>query len=145
MPPDPKRSIALYRRLASCYHPSVRIESLRRQAVTGLRLLPEEIVLDVGCGTGLSFPMIQNAVGPRGQIVGIDLSPDMLAKARELVKRNGWRNVLLIQSSAEQASVPVKADAVLFMLTHDILQSPAALQNVFRYIKPKGRVVAAGF
>ncbi len=145
MPPDHERSIQLYRRLAPRYRTLPRIESLRRQAVTALRLYPEAVVLDVGCGTGLSFPLIQEAIGPKGQIVGIDLSPDMLGRARERVEHHGWHNIMLIQSSAEAARIPLRADAAFFMLTHDILQSPPALENVLRHVRPRARVTAASF
>lgn len=69
----------------------------------GIRLLPLQTgtqVLDVGCGTGLNFSLLQRRVGSGGTIVGIDSSPEMLEQARRRAARNGWTNVILIQADA---------------------------------------------
>lgn len=50
-----------------------------------------DVVLDVGCGTGLNFPALVEAVGPEGLVIGIDRSPDMLAMAQRRVDRERWR------------------------------------------------------
>ncbi len=55
-------------------------------------------MLDVGCGTGLNFPLLQERVGASGTIVGIDRSDEMLARARRRARARGWRNVILIQA-----------------------------------------------
>ncbi len=118
--------------------------SLRREAIRRLNLEPGQTVLDIGCGTGLSFEFLQRHVGPEGRIIGVELSPHMLAKARQKVSLRGWQNVTLIEASAEQAQIPAQADAVLFFYTHDILQSEPALLNVLSHLKPGGRVATAG-
>ena len=138
-------ALAMYRRHAPAYDRRVAVtQPIRRQAVARLRLEPGDVVLDVGCGTGLSFPLILARIGSEGQLVGIELSPDMMAKARERVERSGWRNVTLIESAVEEAQIPGQVDAVLFHFTHDILRSPEALENVFQHVKRGGRVAAAG-
>ncbi len=114
------------------------------RAVERLELRAGDVVLDVGCGTGLSFPFIEGRIGPGGRLVGIDLSPDMLAKAAERVERHGWGNVVLIESAVEEAAIPVEADAVLFHFAGEIVRSRAALENVFGRVKRGGRVAAAG-
>src|SRR3990172_12612029 len=91
-----------YKRLAGGYDSLGRIrlaESVRRQAVRLLALKQGDVVLDVACGTGLSFPHIQERIGPQGQLIGVDLSAEMLAKAREKVTQAGWRNVTLIYAA----------------------------------------------
>jgi ubiquinone/menaquinone biosynthesis C-methylase UbiE len=102
------------------------------------------VVLDVGCGTGLNFAGVEEAIGPRGRLIGIDLSSDMLVRAHERVQRHGWQNVTLLEAAGQDAAVPVAADAALLCAVHDILRSPAALANVFSHVRPGGRVVAAG-
>jgi len=77
-------------------------------------------------------------------ILGIELSPQMIAEAERRVARHGWDNVELIQSSAEEADISKNADGVLFGLTHDILQSQAAVSNVMRHVRPGGRVASLG-
>ena len=69
---------------------------MRRRAVAWLAPRPGDTVLDVGCGTGLSFELLQRAVGDSGHIVGIEQSPQMIDKARQRVQRHGWRNVTLL-------------------------------------------------
>jgi cyclopropane fatty-acyl-phospholipid synthase-like methyltransferase len=92
----------------------------RRMIVDALPLRPGDVVLAVGCGTGLCFSMLLEKVGPRGRIVGIDASPVMVAAARERMAHAGWRNITLVQSSLIEAQIPLRADAALFCAVHDI-------------------------
>ncbi|MFX8230985.1 class I SAM-dependent methyltransferase, partial [Acinetobacter baumannii] len=82
------------------------------------------------CGTGLSFDLLQRRIGPAGRIVGIEQSAEMLARARHRVQAEGWRNVELIHAPVEEAAWAGRADAALFVFTHDILQQPSALRRV---------------
>jgi len=118
--------------------------SVRRAIVEALPLSPGEVVLDVGCGTGLCFSMLLDKVGRDGHIVGIDASPQMVAVARERVEQQGWRNVTLVQSPIAEAPIPVAADAALFCAVHDILRSPQALRTVVETLRPAARVAAGG-
>jgi ubiquinone/menaquinone biosynthesis C-methylase UbiE len=120
------------------------LEPYRHRAVSALRLRPGDVVLDVGCGTGLSFAPIQAAIGAGGRLVGIEPSPEMLDRARARVEVAGWANVTLVEATAEQAAIPGPADAVLFAFTHDVLRSPKALANVLGALRPGGRLAAAG-
>jgi ubiquinone/menaquinone biosynthesis C-methylase UbiE len=116
----------------------------RQECVGKLALKSGETVLDVGCGTGLSFADLQNGVGPEGGIIGIEQSPEQLAGARVLIEKSGWRNVTLINSPVEDAQIPAVADAALFSFTHDIMRTPVAVGNVVKSLKPGGRIVAMG-
>jgi len=145
--PNKERARKMYRRHAGGYDRLGRIrlaESVRRQAVDLLALKPGDVVIDVACGTGLSFPLIEERIGPEGRLIGVDLSAEMLAKARERVAAAGWQNVTLIEAAADEAAIPAQADAVFFHFTHDVMRTPAALENVFRHAKPSARVVSAG-
>jgi SAM-dependent methyltransferase len=103
-----------------------------------------QVVLDVGCGTGLCYGPLQEKVGPQGRVVGIEESPEMAAVARERIAAEGWPNVTIVQSPAEDAKIPVTADAALFCAVHDILQSPDALQNIMSNLRPGAWVAAGG-
>ncbi len=143
--PDRDQALAQYRRRAGVYDFELALfEPIRRDAIARLALRPGDVVIDVGCGTGLSFAMIQDAVGPDGRIVGIEQSPDMLDKARERVVQLGWDGIALQCCPAERARIPLQADAALFHFTHDVLRRPDAVANVMRHLKPGARVVASG-
>ena len=144
-PPDHRAALAQYRQRALVYDLELALfEPVRKQAVARLGLRPGEVVLDVGCGTGLSLPLLHAAVGTRGRIIGIEPSPEMMALARERMQREQWRNVTLVPASADEARVPEPADAVLFHFTHDVMRDAAALVHVLGQVKPGARVVACG-
>ena len=145
--PGPDHSAALeqYRRRAGVYDIELALfEPVRRRAVERLALRTGDVVFDVGCGTGLSLPLLQPLVGAKGRIVGIEQSPEMITKARERVARHGWNNVELIEASVEAARLKAHADAALFHFTHDILREPLAIDKVLQHLRPGARVVASG-
>jgi demethylmenaquinone methyltransferase/2-methoxy-6-polyprenyl-1,4-benzoquinol methylase len=143
--PDPQLAIARYRAHAPGYDASAaRTMALRRRTVAKLALEPGQTVLDVACGTGLSFGLLREGVGASGRIIGVELSPDMLALARERCAREGWGNVTLIESAMETAKIPGPLDAILFHFTHDVLRSPAALGRILSAARAGARVAVAG-
>ena len=143
--PDPRRAVEQYRRHASGYDASARrTMPIRRRAVALLGLAPGDRVLDVACGTGLSFPLLVEGVGPAGRVVGVEVSPEMMARARARVAAAGWANVDLVEAPVEAAALQGPFDAVLFHYTHDVLQSPRALDNIFAHARPGARIAVAG-
>jgi trans-aconitate methyltransferase len=116
----------------------------RRAIVEALPLHRGQVVLDVGCGTGLCCGLLREKVGPQGGVVGIEESPEMAAVACEYIAAEGWHNVTVVQSPAEDAEIAVTADAALFCAVHDILQSPDALRNVMKKLRPGAWVAAGG-
>jgi demethylmenaquinone methyltransferase/2-methoxy-6-polyprenyl-1,4-benzoquinol methylase len=117
--------------------------SFRRRAGDLLGLTPGDVVLDLGCGTGLCFPLIQERIGVAGRLVGVDVSAAMMHKARERVDRGGWANVTLLEASVEDADLAVDADAALLCLAHDVLQSEAALDAICAHVAG-GRIAVLG-
>jgi demethylmenaquinone methyltransferase/2-methoxy-6-polyprenyl-1,4-benzoquinol methylase len=91
----------------------LRIGDYRRHAVDLLKLKPGGRVVDLGCGTGLSFPRIIERIGPEGHLTGVDMTVGMLACARERCDRAGWNNVELVQSEIGSYEFPDKVDAVI--------------------------------
>jgi len=143
--PDPLRAIERYRAHAEGYDASAaRTMRLRERTIAALALQPGDTVIDVACGTGLSFPGLAAAVGSSGRVTGVELSPDMARLARERIARAGWTNVALIEAAAEDAILGGPFDAVLFNFTHDVLQSTAALARIFAATRPGARVAVSG-
>ena len=138
-------AIERYKKHATVYDALTRrMEPVRERAIHALRLRPGDTVVDVACGTGKSFALIEKAIGDQGRLIAVDQSPDMLAVAREQVSAAGWRNVTLIEASVEHAPIPDNVDAVLFCYTHDVLRSRAALDNIFRHAKSGARIAVTG-
>jgi demethylmenaquinone methyltransferase/2-methoxy-6-polyprenyl-1,4-benzoquinol methylase len=119
-------------------------QGFRRATVDALPVRPGQVVLDVGCGTGLCFGLLLEKVGAEGGVVGIEESPEMAVMALERIEQAGWRNATVVQSRAEEAEIAFTADAALFCAVHDILQSLAALQNVMNHLRPGAWVAAGG-
>src|ERR1700722_8660343 len=117
-------------------------QNYRQAVVEALPVGRGQVVLDVGCGTGLCCGLLREKVGADGGVVGIEESPEMAAVAREHIAAEGWRNVTVVQSPAEDAEIAVGADAALFCAVHDIMQSPGALANVLTTLHPGAWVAA---
>lgn len=142
---DRGAALRQYRARADIYDVEILFAApIRRRTIDKLALHSGEAVIDVGCGTGLSIPLIECAVGPAGTIVGIEQSADMMANARARVSAAGHRNVILINAPVEEAAIETRADAAVFHFTHDVLRTPYAIANVMRALKPGARVAAAG-
>ena len=98
-------------------HYDRRTDAFRRWRELLVEQLPVQrgdTVLDVGCGTGLCMPLLQNKVGPTGAIIGIDASEQMLQVAGERVAAHRWDNVQLIVAPVASAAIADTADAALF-------------------------------
>ncbi len=110
----------------------------RRRAIHTLDLQPGERVLLVGVGTGVDLPLLPQGV----EAVGLDLSPDMLARARARLPLPG-REISLIQGDAQRLLVDEGGfDAVLFNLILSVVPDGAAcLRENLRALKPGGRAV----
>ena len=144
--PDPHAQIiARYRRVAQLTDGRFFFTiPIRRDAVRRPGLVPGGSVLEVGCGSGANFPFLLEAVGSAGQVVGVDLCPEMIAAARTCVQRRGWSRIRLIESAAESLHLDEQFDALLLFALHDVFTSPAGLDRSLAHVRPGGCVVAVG-
>jgi ubiquinone/menaquinone biosynthesis C-methylase UbiE len=94
----------------------------RRRAVEALGLRPGDSVIDIACGTGLNFALIEQRIGPAGRIVGVDLTDAMLARAQARIEANGWNNISLVLADAAAFDFPSEVDAILS--TYALCQVP---------------------
>jgi ubiquinone/menaquinone biosynthesis C-methylase UbiE len=109
------------------------------------QLQPGERVLDIACGTGLVTFRAAEAVGPEGQVVGTDLSGEMVGTAAQLAAARGLTNTAFERGDAEDIQVDENHfDAVLCGLGLMYVPDPdKALTEMVRALKPGGRAVAA--
>ncbi len=114
----------------------------RRAAVDALELKPGDGVLEIGCGTGLNFSRLRSKVGDAGRIVGVDLSADMLARAR----RRQSPNIELIRGNAAVLALDKRFDGVLLTYALTIIPDwQAAVRRAFEHLAPGGRLVVLDF
>jgi demethylmenaquinone methyltransferase/2-methoxy-6-polyprenyl-1,4-benzoquinol methylase len=113
----------------------------RREAVDALRLRRGQTVLELGCGTGLNLRFLRAAVGAEGLIIGVDLSPRMLAVARERARRHRWDNVDFVEADAGAWDPPVSVDGVLSTFAITLIHDPGtALRHAAAALRTGGRV-----
>jgi ubiquinone/menaquinone biosynthesis C-methylase UbiE len=116
----------------------------RTRAIELLELEPGARVLDVACGTGANFALIEQRIGSAGELVGIDLTPQMLRQARARVLRHGWANVHLHEGDVcalpgEDLGEPF--DAALCTLGLSVIpQWQRAWDAMLALVRPGGRV-----
>ena len=123
-----ERLIEIYRKKAKHYEivsrlypvPGYPQQAQRRRAVQALRLRPGCTVVDIACGTGQNFPLIEQAIGADGRIIGVDLTDAMLAQAQRRTEHNGWGNISLVQADAADYTFPAEINAILstYALSH---------------------------
>ena len=119
--------ISLYRKRAKrydwaallYYFAGFRHWAYRKRAVESLALNAGDTVVDIGCGTGLNFSLLQERIGTRGKIIGVDLTDAMLHEAAARIGLHGWSNVELVKSDAAVYGFPSTVDGILsaFALT----------------------------
>lgn len=144
--PDRLRALDNYRQLARDYDVSCRrIEALRLEAVRALQLRSGETVFDIACGTGPVLPLLARAVGASGNVVGVELSPEMAEQASRRAASVATDAPMHVECCAVEDFHPqAKANAMLLSYTHDVLQSPAAIERLFAAARPGCRLALLG-
>jgi phosphatidylethanolamine/phosphatidyl-N-methylethanolamine N-methyltransferase len=139
---DDAHIVAAYARWAPIYDPifGVITAVAQRATVAVLNRLPDGRLLELGVGTGITLPRYR-----RGhRITGIDLSPDMLERARKRVARRGLANVEALHEmdAARLTMADGSFDAGVAMFVMTVVPEPQrVLSELIRVVRPGGRVV----
>ena len=113
---------------------------------TALASLEEgEIVHDLGSGDGFDCFLAANKVGEKGQVIGVDMTPEMIDKARENAEKGGYRNVEFRQGEIE--NLPIENDSVDVIISNCVINLSPEKKQVFneayRVLKSGGRLVVS--
>ena len=108
-------------------------------------LAPGERVLDLGCGAGTDSLVAAQMVGPEGRVTGIDMTREMLAKARAAAAQMGASNAEFLESEAEQLPFPDESfDVVVSNGVIDLIpDKDAVFAEIHRVLRPGGRIQIA--
>ena len=107
--------------------------------IENLGIPPGAKVLEVGAGTGTSFP----AYPAHCEITGVDLAPDMLARARQKIQENGWSHLKVMEMNALDLKFPDNSfDYVMAFHVVTVVPDPVRMiEEAKRVCKPGGRIV----
>jgi len=102
------------------------VRAIREETADALDLQPGDTVVEMGCGTGANLPVLRDRVGAEGRVIGLDLTPGVLVRARRRIDRQGWTNVDVLRADATAPPI-VAADAILGAFVVGLFEDPASV------------------
>ncbi len=110
--------------------------------VTHASLVEGEVVLDLGSGGGIDVFRSSKLVGPSGKVIGVDSTPEMIFKARQVAEKYGYENVEFRLGEIEH--MPLESNSVDVVISNCVLNlvpdKTLAFKEIYRVLKPGGRI-----
>ncbi len=119
----------------------------RPQAIVAqMRLQPGQVVVDFGAGTGYLLQHLSRAVSPSGQVIAVEIQPELVQRLRQRVSDEGLRNVTVVQSTEVSAALGQLADRIVLLHSYGELDHPIdMLAALKQWLRPGGRLYAVEF
>jgi arsenite methyltransferase len=109
------------------------------------RIEPGSVVLDLGCGAGTDLLIAAQMTGPDGRVIGVDMTPSMLVRARVSAQEMGFANVELRESLIE--TLPLEDGCVDVVISNGVIDlvpdKDAVFDEIDRVLRPGGRLQMA--
>jgi ubiquinone/menaquinone biosynthesis C-methylase UbiE len=117
------------------------------EAVQALGVRAGLTVVDLGAGTGYFTRYLSAAVGDEGNVLAVDVEPNLLVHLRQRAEQEGWANVTPVLASYDNARVPTgSADVMLIVDTfHHIDDRVHYLERLQKALRPGGRIAVIDF
>ncbi|MBD3414445.1 MAG: arsenite methyltransferase [Candidatus Aminicenantes bacterium] len=128
------------------------IEQIPQESVKGLGcgnptaladLNEGETILDLGAGAGIDVFLAANKVGPKGLVIGVDMTEDMVEKSKQTADKYGYKNVEFRLGEIE--NLPVEDGTVDVIISNCVINlspdKPRTFQEAYRVLKPGGRIL----
>ena len=101
-----------------------------------------DVVLDLGCGAGFDCFLASEKVGEKGRVIGVDMTEEMIKKAKENAKNRGIKNVKFILAEIE--NLPLADNSVDIIITNCVINltpdKAKAFSEAYRVLRPGGKI-----
>ncbi|MFX1570895.1 MAG: class I SAM-dependent methyltransferase [Promethearchaeota archaeon] len=117
----------------------------RKKAIKFLNITPESSIIDIACGTGFNFKIIESYLNKNGMLIGLDISPRSLEYANGRINKNNWTNAKLVSINIRDYNPTIQFDAVICTYAISIIPDYIeTIDKMYNLLKKNGRLAIVG-